>query len=152
MAQAANEVCNSSCNSESLAWACPKMAQVANEVCNSSCNDESPAWAHPRMARVANEVCNSGSNVNGCVQAVHGDMMSSGAAPDSLAASADPAAALPEKRTLPPFPEGDVTQEEGERLCKMICDAYPEVFDGKKVISVEQKPLCTSKRVIWRSY
>ena len=107
------------------------------------------------MARVANEVSNSSSNVNGCVQAVHGDMMSSEsseAAPDPPTAAADPAAPLPEKRTLPPFPEGDITQEEGERLCKMICDAYPEVFDGKKVNSVGQKPLCTSRRVIRRNY
>ena len=39
------------------------------------------------------------------------------------------AAQLPEKRKLPPFPEGDVTQEEGEAFCSLICKTYPEIFD-----------------------
>ena len=77
-----------------------------------------------------NEAVNSSEH--GRIQAVCGANMSSVAAPVSPTAAASPAAALPEKRILPPFPEGNVTQEEGERLCKMICDAYPEVFDGKK--------------------
>ena len=41
-------------------------------------------------------------------------------------------AALPEKRKLPPFPEGDMTQQEGEAFCRLICETYPEVFDGQK--------------------
>ena len=40
--------------------------------------------------------------------------------------------ALPEKRKLPPYPEGNITQEEGEEYCKLICETYPEVFDGQK--------------------
>ena len=39
---------------------------------------------------------------------------------------------LPEKRKLPEFPKGDISQAEGEAFCKLICDTYPEVFDGKK--------------------
>ena len=39
---------------------------------------------------------------------------------------------LPERRKLKPFPEGVVTQQEGEAYCKYICDAYPEVFDGER--------------------
>ena len=35
----------------------------------------------------------------------------------------------PPRRMLPPPPTGDVTQEEGERYCKLICDTYPEVFN-----------------------
>ena len=33
---------------------------------------------------------------------------------------------------LPPYPTGNVTQAEGEAFCKVICDMYPEVFDGEK--------------------
>ena len=51
---------------------------------------------------------------------------------EAAAADAGMATALPEKRTIPPFPTGDVTQAEGERIYKLICDTYPEVFDGKK--------------------
>ena len=39
---------------------------------------------------------------------------------------------LPEKRKLPAFPKGDISQDEGEAFCKLICDTYPEVFDSKK--------------------
>ena len=39
---------------------------------------------------------------------------------------------MPEKRKIPPLPSGDISQEEGEAFCRMICDTYPEVFDGKK--------------------
>ena len=65
---------------------------------------------------------------------MYGDIVSteSRAAPDQPNAAAADSAALPEKRRLPPFPDGDITQEEGKRLCKVICDAYPVVFDGKK--------------------
>ena len=38
----------------------------------------------------------------------------------------------PAKRKLPPPPKGKVTQEEGEAYCRVICDTYPEVFDGGK--------------------
>ena len=47
----------------------------------------------------------------------------------SAGATADAFDNLP-RRVLPPPPNGDVTQEEGERYCKLICDTYPEVFDG----------------------
>ena len=40
--------------------------------------------------------------------------------------------ALPEMRQIPPLRAGEVTQEIGERYCRLICDTYPEVFDGKK--------------------
>ena len=46
------------------------------------------------------------------------------------ASSAVPA--LPEMRKLPPMPEGDVSQEDGEAYCRIICNMYPEVFDGQK--------------------
>ena len=59
--------------------------------------------------------------------------------------------ALPKKRELPAFPDGDVTQEEGEAFCRLICETYPEVFDGKKGSFVGQKLRCTSKMVIWSS-
>ena len=39
---------------------------------------------------------------------------------------------LPEKRELPPFPTGDISQAEGEAFSRLICDIYPEVFDGEK--------------------
>ena len=39
---------------------------------------------------------------------------------------------MPEKRKLPAFPEGDVSQADGEAICEMICNAYPEVFNGTK--------------------
>ena len=38
----------------------------------------------------------------------------------------------PDRRELPPFPEGEVTQEIGEAFCKKICAVYHEVFDGSK--------------------
>ena len=41
-------------------------------------------------------------------------------------------ATLPEKRELPPIPEGEFTRAVGEAYCKVICDTYPEVFDGEK--------------------
>ena len=41
-------------------------------------------------------------------------------------------APFPERRKIPPFPEGEVTEEEGEAYCKVICDTYPEVFDEEK--------------------
>ena len=41
-------------------------------------------------------------------------------------------AALPERRKLPPPPTGVVTQKQGEDYCRLICQQYPEVFDGKK--------------------
>ena len=40
-------------------------------------------------------------------------------------------AVLPERRKLPPPPTGAVTQEQGEAYCRVICQQYPEVFDGK---------------------
>ena len=40
--------------------------------------------------------------------------------------------ALPQRRKLPPPPTGAVTQKQGEEYCKLICQQYPEVFDGKK--------------------
>ena len=40
--------------------------------------------------------------------------------------------ALPEKRTLPPLQEGEITKAVGEARCKLICDTYPEVFNGEK--------------------
>ena len=46
--------------------------------------------------------------------------------------TAAPVAVLPEKRKLPPLPVGEITQAQGEAYCKLICDTYPEVFDGKK--------------------
>ena len=36
-----------------------------------------------------------------------------------------------DRRKLPPRPIGIITQEIGEKYCQMICDTYPEVFDGK---------------------
>ena len=39
---------------------------------------------------------------------------------------------LPQKRVLPPYPTGNITQAEGEAFCKVICGMYPEVFDGEK--------------------
>ena len=51
---------------------------------------------------------------------------------EAAAADADMATALPEKRTIPPFPVGEITQEVGEKYCKLICDTYPEVFNGEK--------------------
>ena len=38
----------------------------------------------------------------------------------------------PEHRPLPKLPDGEITQAVGEAYCKVICDAYPEVFDGEK--------------------
>ena len=38
----------------------------------------------------------------------------------------------PERRPMPPLPEGEITQEIGEAFCKQICAVYPEVFDGGK--------------------
>ena len=35
-------------------------------------------------------------------------------------------------QTLSPFPEGPVTQEQGEAYCRLICETYPEVFNGEK--------------------
>ncbi|CAL4124671.1 unnamed protein product, partial [Meganyctiphanes norvegica] len=40
-------------------------------------------------------------------------------------------APLPERRKLPPLPEGD-SQQESEAYCRLICETYPEVFDGTK--------------------
>ena len=40
--------------------------------------------------------------------------------------------ALPEKRVLPPLPEGEVTKAVGETRCKLICDTHPKVFDKEK--------------------
>ena len=39
---------------------------------------------------------------------------------------------LPQRRKLPPPPTGAVTQKQGEEYCRIICQQYPEVFDGKK--------------------
>ena len=39
---------------------------------------------------------------------------------------------LPEMRTLPPLPEGEMTEAQSRAKCKQICELYPEVFDGKK--------------------
>ena len=36
---------------------------------------------------------------------------------------------IPDRRPLPPMPEGPLTQEEGIAYCNLICDLYPEVFD-----------------------
>ena len=37
---------------------------------------------------------------------------------------------LPGKRKIPDFPSGHISQQEGEAFCKIICDTFPEVFDG----------------------
>jgi len=42
------------------------------------------------------------------------------------------AAALPERRYIPPLPKGDITKEMGEAHGKRICDTYPEVFNDDK--------------------
>ena len=55
------------------------------------------------------------------------------------------AAPLPEKRELPPLPEGEITQDIGETYCKVIYDTYHEVN------SLKQKPQCLSKMVIWKN-
>ena len=39
---------------------------------------------------------------------------------------------MPEWRTLPPLPEGEITKAVAKARCKLICDTYPEVFDGEK--------------------
>ena len=33
-------------------------------------------------------------------------------------------------RPIPPFPTGDITQEEGEAFCWKLCEVFPELFDG----------------------
>ena len=38
----------------------------------------------------------------------------------------------PERKKLPPLPEGEIIQAMGEAYCKQICQLYPEVFDGQK--------------------
>ena len=50
--------------------------------------------------------------------------------------------ALPERRVLPPLPEGEITKAVGEARCKLICDTYPEVFNGDKGEFLEQKLQC----------
>ena len=38
----------------------------------------------------------------------------------------------PERKKLPPLPEGEITQEVGEAYCKKICQIFQiEVIDGK---------------------
>ena len=61
------------------------------------------------------------------------------------------ATALPEKRILPAFPEGDVTQADGEAICEMICNAYPEVFDGNKGHFRGAEATMYAKKDIWTS-
>ena len=38
----------------------------------------------------------------------------------------------PERKALPPLPEGEITQEVGEAYCKQICQLYLKVFDSQK--------------------
>ena len=38
----------------------------------------------------------------------------------------------PDRRELPKLPDGDITQEIGEKYCKQLCNVYHEVFDGGK--------------------
>ena len=56
--------------------------------------------------------------------------------PDTPALPVEPSgkerSELPEKRELPPFPTGDMSQAEGEAFARIICGTYPEVFDKKK--------------------
>ena len=39
---------------------------------------------------------------------------------------------LPQKRTLPPMPKGEMTKPMAKARCKQICDLYPEVFNIEK--------------------
>ncbi|CAL4109038.1 unnamed protein product [Meganyctiphanes norvegica] len=54
-----------------------------------------------------------------------------GAATTPVTDAATDAATPHTQRSIPSFPSGDVTQEEGEALCLKVCDVYPELFDGK---------------------
>ena len=72
-------------------------------------------------------------------QQVSGAMTSTGTRPDILSSQANSReteqttlAALPERRSIPQFPEGDISQQEGEAYCKLICETYPKVFNGEK--------------------
>ena len=38
----------------------------------------------------------------------------------------------PDRRELPKLPDGNITQEIGEKYCQQLCDVYHEVFDGGK--------------------
>ena len=58
----------------------------------------------------------------------------------ATAAAADTAIQRPEPQTeytnlkkcsIPPPPTGEITQEIGEKYLRLICDTYPEVFDGE---------------------
>ena len=50
----------------------------------------------------------------------------------TTAAASQSDATLPEKRTLPPLPRGEITKPVAKARCKQICDLYPEVFDDEK--------------------
>ena len=39
---------------------------------------------------------------------------------------------LPQKRTLPPMPKGEMTKPMAKARCKQICDLYPKVFNDEK--------------------
>ena len=111
----------------------PLSTGSSNEVHNSR---RIPSVGEHKSGTVAaNEVHNSSRSVGGADTNIIGIMRTSVGADASLSdatAEASIATALPEKRNIPPFPVGEITQEVGERYCKLICDTYPEVFDGEK--------------------
>ena len=53
------------------------------------------------------------------------------------------AVTLPEKRKLPPFPEGDITQQEGEAFCRLITMNRVEVLLEQELMSNIQESACS---------